>query len=244
MRKTFLISALTAIVVMAIAVLALPRLGTAVAEPVSPEAVTANNMAYIAMVVEKAKKTAAFAAAHPRLFRASNASVTSVASVPPMASPQRAESSSDPSACCSSWNGFNIQGLVMTPDRAGTPCSNCVVDELGQPADKNNVGFAFPWGEAWIGYLFETDYTMHIMNKPGTCIGHYGWWSIPVNNWIAFGSTDTFPCGDSPQWLFEFPGPVSGVPGPAGEAIAVAIVQHSDGTTVVDYEQFTIIPGP
>ena len=238
MRRTFLISALTAIVVMAIAVLALPRLETVIAGPDSPEAATASNAATIAMVVEKAKKAAAFAAEYPRLFRSANNTVTSAASVPPAASAQRAEGSSDPSACCSAWSGFNVQGLVMTPDRAGTPCFNCVPG-----ADINNVSFAFPWGEAWIGYLFETNYTMPMKNRPGTCTGHYGWWSIPVNNWIAFGSTNPFACGNGVT-LFTFPGLGGGVPGPAGEAIAVAIVQHSDGTTVVDYEQFTIIPGP
>ena len=218
MRRTLLISTLTAIVVMAIAVFAAPRLGTAIAGPDSPEAVAASNAATIAMAVEKAKKLTAFAAAHPKLFKSNDVTASTV---------EAAGTPEGPSSCCTSWQGFNITGTLPAPLQAGLPCNTC----------GPGLHIPFPQGTAFIGNNWSTVLTFH-SEIPGPCTVTMAWWSVPLNQFIAGGPENISDCGGNNIWWVSFPVLVPN--GTAGPTIAIGIIQASDGTTDVDYTQFVI----
>ena len=227
MRRTLLISALTAIVVMAIAVFAVPRLGTAIAEPDSPEAVAARNATYIAMVVEKAKKAAAFMAAHPRLFNSGNVAVSTAAAT---AAPE------GPEGCCSTWQGFNVTGTLVSPAVPGVPCTG--VDPGGCVPGAAPNHFAVPWpeGRAFVGGTYVTTVSFH-STISGPCMAFFGWWSIPLGNWVAGSSRNFAECGPNIVGVAFFSNVVPNTP---GDTIAIGVIQASDGTTDVDYMQFLI----
>lgn len=225
MRRTFLISAVTAIVVMAIAVFAMPRLGTAIAGPDSPEALAASNAATIAMVMEKAKRAAAFAAEYPQLFKSANVNAITAA-VP--------EGSATPSGCCSPWQGFNITGTTVSRVTAGVPCINCVPG-----GSQNHVAIPFPEGNAFIGANWSTTVTWH-SKISGPCTVFYGWWSLSLGRWIAGAPQNIANCAPDGEnvwatWLTNIT-----VPNAPGDTIAVSVIQSGAGPVDTDYMQFFI----
>lgn len=225
MRRTFLISALTAVVVMAIAVLAVPRLETVIAGPDSPEAAATSNAATIAMVMEKAKKAAAFAAEYPQLFKAADVNAVTVAV---------SEGSNAPSSCCSPWQGFNITGTTVSRVTAGVPCINCVPG-----GGQNHVAIPFPEGNAFIGAAWSTTVTWH-SKVTGPCTVFYGWWSLSLGQWVAGAPQNIGDCAPAGEnvWVTWLTNII--VPNAPGDTVAVSVIQSPGGLIDTDYMQFFI----
>ena len=226
MRRTLLISALTAIVVMAIAVFAAPRLGTAIAGPDSQEEMAIDDVD-IATILIQAKRFAAFAAANPWFSRPDQVSAVSVPA---------SEAIASPSSCCTSWKGFDITGTLVAasrdPDVDVVPCVDCVG---GAPAP--NIGIPFPEAIFGVGRLLSTIVTFH-STIAGPCTVGFGWYSPGAGQFIAGNSLQLTDCGSNTIWLINFFG--NQVPPAPGGAVAVGIIQALDGTVDVDYMQFFI----
>jgi hypothetical protein len=139
-------------------------------------------------------------------------------------------------SCCSTWQGFDFTGLLaVAPTDPNGPisCGGCVPGALGP-----SLGVPAPQGIAFQGLPWSTVMTFH-STIPGPCTVTFLWFKPPIAGPIQGFQGQINDCGTNAIWFNEFFGFIVPAVGP-GNAVAVGIIQASNGTTDVDFEQFAI----
>jgi hypothetical protein len=138
-------------------------------------------------------------------------------------------------SCCSAWQGFNFTGVlsVAPSDATGRSCVNCATGFTN-----NNIGIPFPQGRAFQGNKWSTFMTFQ-STIAGACTVTFLWFRLPNTTTPIQGfQSHIADCGSNTIWVWEFFNFV--VPATPGNAVAVGIIQASNGTMNVDFEQFLI----
>lgn len=139
-------------------------------------------------------------------------------------------------SCCSAFGGFNFSGvLAVSSTSGGTACDDCTAT-IPNP----DLAIKFPESILFRGQSASSTMTFH-SQIAGPCTAAFGWFNVSLNQFIDGGSMNLPDCGANNVWFVEFfDHVVPNLTQVVGTNILLGLITASNGTSKVDFEQFTI----
>ncbi len=135
-------------------------------------------------------------------------------------------------SCCAPFGGFTVTDVIVARTTDGVPCVNCLPG-----AAANHIAVPFPEAVAFVGVNWSYVVTLH-SQIPGPCTAVFLLFSVALNQVIDGNSVDIADCGSNTLRLINFFN--NPIPNAPGNAVAVGLVQASNGTVSTGFEQFVI----